>query len=181
MPLSYDALVRPSLRAALSAEISQPPANRRAQLAAIVNRVRRDPPFGAVTQIRATLSGAFNTIDLRLEDPDFQVEKLTPQAVAGVSFALPPGDRLRRLAALRQFTGRRFAYKQRRTWASVTNVRDLEGTGDVPGAGCAVRHRARHLWPADAPARGTGSRCRGPAGSGQRLTPRAGRRRRLVR
>lgn len=126
VPLSYDNLVRPSLRAALSEKLARLPANRRGQLAAIVYNVPRDPPFGAVTQIRSTLSGVFNTIDLRVEDPDFQIEKLTTQAVAGVSFALPAGDRLMRLAALRHFTEHRNAYKQRRIWASVTNVRDAE-------------------------------------------------------
>jgi hypothetical protein len=126
VPLSYDSLVRPSLRAAVSARISQLPETRRAQLAALVYNVPRDPPFGAMTQIRATLGAAFNTIDLRVDDPDFEIDKLATQAVAGVSFALPQGDRRTRMAALRHFTQHRAAYKQRRIWASVTNVRDAE-------------------------------------------------------
>lgn len=126
VPLAYDSLVRPSLRAAVSSRIGGLPEGKRAQLAAIVYNVPRDPPFGAITQIRATLGAAFNTIDLRVDDPDFEIEKLTTQAVAGVSFALPQGDRRTRLAALRHFTQHRAAYKQRRIWASVTNVRDAQ-------------------------------------------------------
>ena len=126
VPLAYDSLVRPSLRAAVSSRIGCLPEGKRAQLAAIVYNVPRDPPFGAIAQIRATLGGAFNTIDLRVDDPDFAIEKLTTQAVAGVSFALPQGDRRTRLSALRHFTQHRAAYKQRRIWASITNVRDAQ-------------------------------------------------------
>jgi len=126
LPFCYDSLVRPSSRASLSARISELPESRRAQMAAIVYNVPRDPPFGAVNQIRATLGTRFTSIDLRVDDPDFEVEKLPVQAVAGVSFALPSGDRRARMAALRHFTQHRHAYKQRRIWASVTNVRDLE-------------------------------------------------------
>lgn len=126
VPFAYDSLVRPSLRAAVSSRIGRLPEARRAQLAAIVYNVPRDPPFGAITQIRSTLGAAFNSIDLRVDDPDFEIEKLTTQAVAGVSFALPQGDRRTRMAALRHFAQHRAAYKQRRVWASVTNVRDAQ-------------------------------------------------------
>lgn len=39
------------------------------------------------------LLNVFNTVDLRIEDPAFEIDKLPPQAVADVSFALPTGDR----------------------------------------------------------------------------------------
>ena len=79
-----------------------------------------------MTHIQETLEPHFQTIDLRVDDPAFEIEKLSVHAVAGVSFALPAGDRRSRLAALRRFASRRSHYKQRRIWASVTNVRDRE-------------------------------------------------------
>lgn len=124
VPMSYDSLVRPSQREAVALRIAQLPEARRSQVAAIVYNVPRAPGFGAVTQIRTMLSSVFNTVDLRVEDPAFEIDHLPPQAVAGVSFALPTGDRRTRLGALRRFTERRAAYKQRRIWASVTNIRD---------------------------------------------------------
>jgi hypothetical protein len=100
------------------------PETRRSQIAAIIYNVPRAPAFGVVTQIRTMLLNVFNTVDLRIEDPAFEIDKLPPQAVAGVSFALPSGDRRARMSALRRFTEQRAAYKQRRIWASVTNIRD---------------------------------------------------------
>lgn len=124
VPLSYDSLVRPSQREAVAARISRLPEARRSQVAAIIYNVPRAPAFGVVTQIRTMLLSVFNTVDLRIEDPAFEIDKLPPQAVAGVSFALPTGDRRTRMTALRRFTEQRAAYKQRRIWASVTNIRD---------------------------------------------------------
>lgn len=125
IPLSYDSLVRPSRRAALTAKLAELPADRSAQLAAAIYGVPRDPPFGAMSAIRKVLGRTFERIDLRIDDPAFEVEKVPPGIVAGVSFALPLGDRRARLAALRRFVARRRAYKQRRIWGSITNVRTL--------------------------------------------------------
>lgn len=126
VPVAYDNLVRPSLRAACIKRLSALPEDSRNHLGAVIYGVPRDPGFGAMTQIRDTLGRHFQTIDLRVDDPAFEVEKLSVHAVAGVSFALPTGDRRQRIAALRQFASRRSHYKQRRIWASVTNVRDGE-------------------------------------------------------
>lgn len=126
VPIAYDSVVRTSLRAQSEQDLSKLPADRRGQLAAVVYHAPRDPMFGAMSQIRATLGPRFTSIDLRVDDPGFEVEKLSPGAVAGVSFALPSGDRLTRFTALRQFAARRDLYRQRRIWASVTNVRDTE-------------------------------------------------------
>ncbi|MDP3749932.1 MAG: hypothetical protein Q8Q88_23135 [Phenylobacterium sp.] len=126
VPVAYDNLVRPSLRAACVKRLSALPADSRNHLGAVIYGVPRDPGFGAMTQIRDTLGRHFQTIDLRVDDPAFEVEKLGVHAVAGVSFALPTTDRRGRMAALRQFASHRSHYKQRRIWASVTNVRDGE-------------------------------------------------------
>lgn len=126
LPIAYDNLVRPSLRAACMQRLAALPEDSRGRLGAVIYGVPRDPGFGAMTQIRDSLARHFQTIDLRVDDPGFEVEKLSVHAVAGVSFALPASDRRGRLAALRRFAGRRSHYKQRRIWASVTNVRDGE-------------------------------------------------------
>jgi len=126
IPVAYDNIVRPSPRALYEAMFRALPPDRKGQLAAVVYNAPRDPVFGAMSQIRATLGRYFTSIDLRVADPGFEVEKLSPGAVAGVSFALPSGDRLARFTALRQFAKRRDLYKQRRIWGSVTNVRDAE-------------------------------------------------------
>lgn len=126
IPLAYDSLVRPTQRAALSERLALLSAERRDQLAAIVYNVPREPPFGAVNQMRQLLLARFRSVDLRVEDPDFAVEKLLVQAVTGVSFALPAGDPRTRVAAIRRFVGHRADYKQRRIWSSITNVRTAE-------------------------------------------------------
>lgn len=126
IPVAYDNIVRPSPRALYEEMFEALPPDRKSQLAAVVYNAPRDPVFGAMSQIRATLGRYFTSIDLRVADPGFEVEKLSSGAVAGVSFALPAGDRLARFTALRQFAQRRDLYKQRRIWGSVTNVRDAE-------------------------------------------------------
>jgi len=126
VPVAYDNLLRPSLRAACIKRFARLPEDARGRLGATIYGVPRDPGFGAMTHIHETLGQHFQTIDLRVDDPAFEIEKLGVHAVAGVSFALPAGDRRSRLAALRRFVSRRGHYKQRRIWASVTNVRDGE-------------------------------------------------------
>jgi hypothetical protein len=126
VPVAYDSLVRPSLRMACIKRLARLPEENRNHLGAVIYGVPRDPGFGAMTQIRDALARNFQTIDLRVDDPAFEIEKLSLQAVAGVSFALPSTDRRARMAALRQFASHRGHYKQRRIWASVTNVRDGE-------------------------------------------------------
>ena len=126
VPVAYDNLLRPSLLAACVERFARLPGDCRAHLGAAIYGVPRDPGFGAMTHIHETLGPHFQTIDLRVDDPAFEIEKLSVHAVAGVSFALPAGDRRSRIAALRHFASRRSHYKQRRIWASVTNIRDGE-------------------------------------------------------
>lgn len=55
VPVSYDSVVRPSRRSLLTQSISRLPADRKAQIAAIVYGAPRDPPFGAIALLRSTL------------------------------------------------------------------------------------------------------------------------------
>ena len=126
VPISYDEIVRPSRRTVYQQWFSTLPAERRPQLAAVVYDVPRDPAFAALTQLIATLGTHFKSVDLRIDDPGFEVEKLTLRAVAGVSLALPNVEPRRRMSVLRHFTARGDHYRRRLIWASVTNVRTAE-------------------------------------------------------
>lgn len=123
VPISYDGIVRPGQRAKYEALLSTLPQDRRAQLAAAVYGVPRDPVFSALNQLRATLGKYFATVDLRIEDPGFAIEKLPERAVAGVSLALPQRTARERMTILRRFVAQRVTYRRKRIWASVANVR----------------------------------------------------------
>lgn len=123
VPISYDGLARPSQRAKYEELLSLLPLDQKPRLAAAVYGVPRDPVFGALSQLRATLEPYFGSVDLRIEDPGFEVDKLAQRAVAGVSYALPHREPRERMSMLRRFAAARSHYKRRQIWASVTNVR----------------------------------------------------------
>jgi hypothetical protein len=123
LPICYSNLIRTSERAEYEILLAALPADRKAQLAAAVYHVPRDPAFSGLAQIKATLSKYVTNIDLHTEDPGFEIEKLAQQAVGSVTFVLPSGDQRPRLAALRRFTDRLALYKKKQIWPAVTNVR----------------------------------------------------------
>jgi hypothetical protein len=123
LPISFSSLMRPSLRDAYQAMLLELPSERRAELAATVYDVPRDPTFTGLRQMRALLEPHVASIDLRITDPGFEIEKLPLEAVTSVTLMLPEGDAHQRLSALRRFAERLTHYKQRRIWPGVTNVR----------------------------------------------------------
>jgi len=123
LPMCYSSLVRPSTRDAYRAMLLELPSDRRAELAATVYDVPRDPAFTGLRQVRALLAPHVSTIDLRITDPGFEIEKLPPEAANSVTLMLPEGDAHQRTSALRRFAERLAHYKQRRIWPGVTNVR----------------------------------------------------------
>ena len=123
LPISFSSLVRPSLRDAYQAMLLELPSERRGELAAAVYDVPRDPAFTGLRQMRALLEPHVASIDLRITDPGFEIEKLPLEAVTSVTLMLPEGDSHQRLSALRRFAERLTHYKQRRIWPGVTNVR----------------------------------------------------------
>lgn len=123
LPICFTSLVRPSLRHAYEAMLSELPPERRGELAAMIYDVPRDPNFTGLREARAMLEPYFSHIDLRVADPGFEVEKLPPGAATSVTLMLPDGDAHQRLSALRRFGERREHYKQRRIWTGLTNVR----------------------------------------------------------
>jgi hypothetical protein len=123
LPVCYSNIVRASQRQAYEQILAVLPASHRRQLTAIVYDTPRDPAFGALSQIRKMLDKYVGNIDLQTQDPGFEVEKLTPQAVNSVTLVLPDVDDRARLAVLRRFTERLDLYRRRQIWSGVTNVR----------------------------------------------------------
>lgn len=99
------------------------PVERRAQMAAAVYDVPRQPSYRMVAILIDFLRRYFGTIDLQVADPGFAVEALPVDKINSVTFVLPDGEAKLRLAAIRRFAERREAYKGRRIWPAVTNVR----------------------------------------------------------
>jgi hypothetical protein len=123
LPISFTSLVRPSLRSAYEAMLSELPVERRSELAVSVYDVPRDPAFTGLRQARALLEPHFSVIDLRTSDPGFEIEKLPFESVNSVTLMLPEAEPLVRLSVLRRFAEQLPFFKQRRIWAAVTNVR----------------------------------------------------------
>jgi hypothetical protein len=123
VPICFTSLARPTLRDAYVAMLETLPEARRSELAATIYDVPRDPAFTGLRQARALLEPHFGTIDLRVTDPGFEIEKLPAESVNSVTLMLPEGDSHVRLAAMRRFAEHMVHYKQRRIWPAVTNVR----------------------------------------------------------
>lgn len=124
LPICYSNIVRASQRAAYEEMLATLPPAAKGQLAAAVYDVPRDPAFTALATVRASLLKYVTNIDLRTQDPGFEVEKLAPNAVTSVTLVLPSGDQRARLAVLRRFAERLGLYRKKQIWAAVTNVRN---------------------------------------------------------
>ena len=123
LPISFSTLLRPSRRAAYLDLLAILPVSERRRLAAAVYDVPRAPSFQALKQLRDALDTHFSAIDLRTLDPAFEIEQLTAEAVTSVTLVLPQAEPERRLIVLRRFIARIEAYKRRRIWPGVTNIR----------------------------------------------------------
>lgn len=123
LPVSFSTLLRPSRRAAYAEMLSILPHSERRRLSAAVYDVPRAPSFQALKQLHEALDEHFSAIDLRTRDPAFEIEQLNPEAVTSVTLVLPQAEPERRLIVLRRFISKIDAYKRRRIWPAVTNVR----------------------------------------------------------
>ncbi|MDP2213287.1 hypothetical protein [Phenylobacterium sp.] len=123
LPISFSTILRPSRRAAYAAVLSILPASERRRLAAAVYDVPRAPSFHALRQLHEVLDATFSAIDLRTHDPAFEIDQLHAEAVSSVTLVLPHAEPERRLLVLKRFIGKMEAYKRRRIWPGVTNVR----------------------------------------------------------
>ena len=123
VPVSFSTLVRPTQRAGYVELLGILPGETRAQLAATVYDVPRAPSFQSLKIIHEALQGHFARLDLRTQDPDFEVRQLVENTVTSVTLVLPNASQEVRTAALRRFASHAPEYKRRRIWAGLTNVR----------------------------------------------------------
>lgn len=133
-PVSYSNIIHAPERRAYERLFETLPQARRALLAATVYDVPRDPAFGSLSVVKETLARYFTNIDLRVMDPDFQIEKQTFRAVTSVTLVLPQSEQRRRMAVLRRFASRLALYKTKQVWPAVTNVRsraELQACADL--------------------------------------------------
>lgn len=123
VPVSFSTLVRPTQRAHYVELLGILPAETRARLAATVYDVPRAPSFQSIKVIHEALRGHFAGLDLRTQDPDFEIRQLPDRTVTSVTFVLPGATAEVRIAALRRFGSHASAYRRRRIWPGLTNVR----------------------------------------------------------
>jgi hypothetical protein len=123
VPVSFSTLVRPTQRAAYVEMLGILPPETRARLAATVYDVPRAPSFQSLKVIHEALDPHFASLDLRTQDPDFEIGHLVEKTVTSVTLVLPTATPEVRAAALRRFASRLPEYKRRRVWSGVTNIR----------------------------------------------------------
>ena len=123
LPVCFSSLMRRSTREAY-AQALQALAGADPRLwAAVVYDTPRAPPFNALGDICTLLHRYFATIDLQVEDAGFEIDSVPPGAVNAITLRLPDGTAAMRLAAMRRFTERRDAFRRRKIWPSLTNLR----------------------------------------------------------
>jgi hypothetical protein len=123
VPVSFSTLVRPTQRAGYVELLGVLPAQTRAQLAATVYDVPRAPSFQSIKVIHEALRGYVSSLDLRTQDPDFEIRQLAPDTVTSVTLVLPNASQEVRTAALKRFATHAPEYRRRRIWPGLTNVR----------------------------------------------------------
>lgn len=123
VPVSFSTLVRPTQRAGYAELLGILPGETRPQLAATVYDVPRAPSFQSLKIIHEALNGAYARLDLRTQDPDFEIRQLVEQMVSSVTFVLPNATQEVRTAAMRRFASHASEYKRRRIWPGLTNIR----------------------------------------------------------
>jgi len=160
LPVDFSSLVRPSQRADYLTLLGVLPKESRRQLAATIYDVPRALSFQALKTTRAALDPFVSNIDLRVSDPDFEIDRMAPESVGSVTLVLPDASQELRFAALRRFTSRMPDYRRRRIWPGVTNLRfraerELAISLGVPfltGPGiCRIQSQpvGGRVWPAD--------------------------------
>ena len=122
-PISFSTLVKSGGRAALLPYLEALPRGSRARLAASIYDTPRAPSFSAVSQARQFLDPFFSRLDLRISDPAFQIDELPGGLASSVTLVLPQGEEKARLAAVSRFLREGDAYRRKKVWQGVTDVR----------------------------------------------------------
>ncbi|MDQ0464794.1 hypothetical protein QO010_002578 [Caulobacter ginsengisoli] len=135
VPMAYQAIIHRGQRQTRETWLHRLPQAARPRLAVTVYDTPRDPPYTAIVQIQTLLRPFFAFIDLQTTDPDFQIDKLANEAVNSVTLALPDADDPVRVAVAQRFLRNREAYKRRRIWPALTNVRTAREIDSFVNAG----------------------------------------------
>jgi hypothetical protein len=122
-PICYASLIHRVVRETYATVLETLPQARREQLAVAVYDAPRELSYASAPKVREFLRAYFDYVDLQTNDPAFAVERLPEGLANSVTLVLPDADAATRLAAIRRFSANRTAYKSRRIWAAVTNVR----------------------------------------------------------
>ena len=122
-PLSFSTLVKSGGRAALLPHLEALPPGSRPRLAASIYDTPRAPLFSALSQARRFLEPFFSRLDLRVSDPAFQIDELPLDLASSVTLVLPQGEEKARLAAVSRFMREGDAYRRKKVWQGVTDVR----------------------------------------------------------
>lgn len=123
LPVSFSTLIRTSQREAYVEMLGVLPSSTRDQLAATVYDVPRAPTFQALGVVRTALEPFVSGVDLRVRDPDFEIQNLAAKSFASVTLTLPEAGQDVRLAAVRRFASHMPDYRRRRIWPGLSNLR----------------------------------------------------------
>ena len=123
VPICFSSLMRRSTRETYARQFSSLATADPRQWAAVVYDTPRAPPFNALGDICDLLRRYFSLVDLQVDDAGFEVDGVPPEAVNSITLRLPDGPAAMRLAALRRFTEKREAFRRRKIWPAITNVR----------------------------------------------------------
>lgn len=123
LPISFSNIVKPSARAELLPQLETLPRAARGRLAAAVYDTPRAPSFSALSQVKRFLDPFFGRLDLRVTDPAFQIDDLPLDLASSVTLTLPAVSDKARLAAVNRFMRDAAAYRRKRVWQGVIDVR----------------------------------------------------------
>jgi len=125
LPISFSTMVKPSARAELLPHLEALPRALRGRLAAAVYDTPRAPSFSALSQVKRFLEPFFGRLDLRVTDPAFQIDELPADLASSVTLVLPPqAEEKVRLAAITRFMREAPAYRRKRVWQGVADMRN---------------------------------------------------------
>ena len=123
LPVCFSSLMRRSTRIAYARQLHDLATADPRQWAAVVYDTPRAPPFNALGDICELLRRYFSFVDLQVDDAGFEVDGVPPDAVNSITLRLPDGPAGVRLAAMRRFTEKREAFRRRKIWPAITNLR----------------------------------------------------------
>ncbi|ENZ80731.1 MULTISPECIES: hypothetical protein [Caulobacter] len=129
VPFSFWNLTTPSSQDAYRGRLSRYPLDQRPRLCATVYGTPREASIGMLQQARAFLKGGFALMDVRITDPTFPIQSLSPDLVDSITLVLSGETEQARLKQILKFVERKAGYVAkgvRQAVANVTSAVELE-------------------------------------------------------